>query len=70
MTAAATVWLAAVTILALAALAVALHTAYVKGEQLDRVDDTADLALGKVQAVENHLCGLEPPGTGRHTNPH
>lgn len=65
------VWLAAVTVIALGALAVAFTLALtVNGmrEQVDRADDTSDLALGKVQAVENHLTGIEPPGVGRHAH--
>lgn len=65
------VWLAAVTVIALGALAVALTlAAQLNGmrEQVDRADDTSDLALGKVQAVENHLTGIEPASAGRHAH--
>lgn len=35
-------------------------------ERVDVTDDRSDLALGKVEAVEHHLSGLEPEGAGRH----
>lgn len=39
------------------------------GERCDAASDTADLALGKILAVENHLSGLEPQSAGRHARP-
>lgn len=35
-------------------------------ERVDVTDDRSDLALEKAKAIENHLTGLEPPGTGKH----
>lgn len=35
-------------------------------DKADKATDGADLALGKVENVENLLSGLESPGSGRH----
>ncbi|SNR32896.1 hypothetical protein [Blastococcus mobilis] len=68
MSAGAQVWLAALTILTLAALGIALYAVYAPREQLDRVDDTADQALALGQSIAEHLTGTEPESTGRHAD--
>lgn len=35
-------------------------------ERAEQAQDDADLARGKAEAIEAHLSGLEPEGTGRH----
>lgn len=37
-------------------------------DKVDRATDDADRATGRVEAVENHLTGIEPAGSGRHAH--
>lgn len=37
-------------------------------ERTDEAIDDADKAVRRIEAVENHLTGLEPPSTGRHAD--
>ena len=38
-------------------------------ERAEQAQDDADIARGKAEAIEAHLTGLEPEGTGRHAHP-